>query len=140
MRASSFPDWIKDHTLNSLCNLTTNSIYTQDGRHCFTEGMWDVNGTIDSTGITVDVLYENAGIRSGPRSILMGTPKNLLFANVAGRFTLPPSWSGKKVSISLYTAKGELVARKTFEKTGIDIKRDFRVSRGFSIIQVRDVQ
>jgi uncharacterized protein (DUF608 family) len=47
MRASNFPDWIKDHTLNSLCNLTSNSIYTKDGRHCFTEGMFDVNGTMD---------------------------------------------------------------------------------------------
>ena len=47
MRASNFPDWIKDHTLNSLCNLTTNSIYTKDGRHCYTEGEWNTNGTSD---------------------------------------------------------------------------------------------
>jgi hypothetical protein len=47
MRASNFPDWIKDHTLNSLCNLTTNSIYTRDGRHCYTEGQWNTNGTMD---------------------------------------------------------------------------------------------
>jgi len=47
MRASNFPDWIKDHTLNSLCNLTTNSIYTKDGRHCYTEGEWNTNGTMD---------------------------------------------------------------------------------------------
>ncbi|MCX7727672.1 MAG: GH116 family glycosyl hydrolase, partial [Chitinispirillaceae bacterium] len=47
MRGSNFPEWLKDQTLNSLCNLTTNSIYTKDGRHCFTEGMWDVNGTLD---------------------------------------------------------------------------------------------
>lgn len=47
MRASNFPDWIKDQTLNSLCNITTNGIYTKDGRHCFTEGMWTTNGTMD---------------------------------------------------------------------------------------------
>jgi hypothetical protein len=47
MRASNFPDWIKDQTLNSLCNLTTNSIYTKDGRHCYTEGEWNTNGTSD---------------------------------------------------------------------------------------------
>jgi hypothetical protein len=47
MRASNIPDWIKDHTLNSLCNLTNNSIYTKDGRHCYTEGQWNINGTMD---------------------------------------------------------------------------------------------
>jgi uncharacterized protein (DUF608 family) len=47
MRGSNFPAWIIDHTLNSLCNLTSNSIYTQDERHCFTEGMFAVNGTMD---------------------------------------------------------------------------------------------
>ncbi|MBN1307887.1 MAG: hypothetical protein JXA18_08225, partial [Chitinispirillaceae bacterium] len=47
MRASDMPAWVVDHTLNSLCNLTTNSIYTRDGRHCYTEGMWSTNGTMD---------------------------------------------------------------------------------------------
>lgn len=47
MRASNFPDWIKNHTLNSLCNLTTNSIYAKDGRYCHTEGEWNINGTMD---------------------------------------------------------------------------------------------
>jgi hypothetical protein len=47
MRGSNIPDWIKDQTLNSLCNLTTNTIYTKDGRHCFTEGEWNTNGTMD---------------------------------------------------------------------------------------------
>jgi hypothetical protein len=47
MRASSVPDWIKDHTMNSLCNLVTNTIYTKDGRHCYTEGEWNTNGTMD---------------------------------------------------------------------------------------------
>jgi regulation of enolase protein 1 (concanavalin A-like superfamily) len=47
MRASNFPDWIKNHTLNSLCNLTTNSVYAKDGRYCHTEGEWNINGTMD---------------------------------------------------------------------------------------------
>lgn len=47
MRASSLPDWIKDQTLNSLCNITSNTIFTKDGRHCFTEGQWNTNGTMD---------------------------------------------------------------------------------------------
>lgn len=47
MRGSNFPDWIKNHTLNSLCNLTNNSIYTKDGRYCHTEGEWNINGTMD---------------------------------------------------------------------------------------------
>jgi hypothetical protein len=47
MRASSIPYWIKDQTLNSLCNLTSNSIYTKDGRLCYTEGEWNTNGTMD---------------------------------------------------------------------------------------------
>lgn len=47
MRGSSLPAWIKDQTLNSLCNLTSNTIYTKDGRHCYTEGQWNTNGTMD---------------------------------------------------------------------------------------------
>jgi uncharacterized protein (DUF608 family)/regulation of enolase protein 1 (concanavalin A-like superfamily) len=47
MRASNFPDWIKNHTLNSLCNLTNNSVYAKDGRYCHTEGEWNINGTMD---------------------------------------------------------------------------------------------
>jgi uncharacterized protein (DUF608 family) len=47
MRGSNIPEWIKDQTLNSLCNLTSNSIYTKDGRHCYTEGQWNTNGTMD---------------------------------------------------------------------------------------------
>jgi len=47
MRGSSIPEWIKDQTLNSLCNLTTNAMYTKDGRLGFTEGQWNTNGTMD---------------------------------------------------------------------------------------------
>ncbi|MBN1575652.1 MAG: hypothetical protein JW913_03820 [Chitinispirillaceae bacterium] len=99
----------------------------------------DYSGTIDSNGIIVDVIFAGEGIRSGGRSPLKGTPMNVLFANVSGRFALPSPWSGKKVSVALYSAKGELIARKTFEKTDIDIRKDFRVSQGFAIIKVRPV-
>jgi hypothetical protein len=47
MRASNLPGWLIDQTLNSLCNLTNNSIYTKDRRYCHTEGQWGINGTMD---------------------------------------------------------------------------------------------
>lgn len=47
VRGSNFPDWLKNQALNSLCNLTNNSIYTKDGRYCHTEGEWNINGTMD---------------------------------------------------------------------------------------------
>jgi uncharacterized protein (DUF608 family) len=47
MRASNYPKWLKNQTLNSLCNLSNNSIYTQDGRYLHTEGQWSCNGTMD---------------------------------------------------------------------------------------------
>ncbi|MGB7569347.1 MAG: GH116 family glycosyl-hydrolase [Chitinivibrionales bacterium] len=47
MRASNFPDWIKNQALVTLANLTNNSMYRQDGRYAHTEGMWATNGTMD---------------------------------------------------------------------------------------------
>jgi uncharacterized protein (DUF608 family) len=47
MRASNFPDWIKNQALVSLCNLTNNSMYRKDGRYAHTEGEWSTNGTND---------------------------------------------------------------------------------------------
>ena len=47
MRSSNMPSWLTNQTQNSLCNLTNNSLYTKDGRHCYTEGQWDCNGTMD---------------------------------------------------------------------------------------------
>jgi len=47
MRASNFPDWIKNQTLVTLANLTNNSMYRQDGRYAHTEGEWATNGTMD---------------------------------------------------------------------------------------------
>jgi hypothetical protein len=47
MRAGTLPSWLKNETLNTLVNLTNNSIYTQDGRYCHTEGEWNINGTMD---------------------------------------------------------------------------------------------
>jgi uncharacterized protein (DUF608 family) len=47
MRASNFPDWIKNQALVTLANLTNNSMYRQDGRYAHTEGEWSTNGTMD---------------------------------------------------------------------------------------------
>ncbi|MEO7493356.1 MAG: carbohydrate-binding protein [Massilia sp.] len=47
MRASNLPDWLKNQTLNTLANLSTNSIYKKDGRVAFAEGQWTCFGTMD---------------------------------------------------------------------------------------------
>ena len=47
MRASNLPDWLKNQTLVTLCNLTNNSMYRKDGRYAHTEGQWATNGTND---------------------------------------------------------------------------------------------
>jgi len=46
-RASNLPDWLKNQTLNTLANLTTNSMYKKDGRVAFAEGQWTCFGTMD---------------------------------------------------------------------------------------------
>jgi hypothetical protein len=47
MRASNQPDWLKNQTLNTLVNLSTNSMYKKDGRVAFAEGQWTCFGTMD---------------------------------------------------------------------------------------------
>lgn len=47
MRASNLPDWLKNQTLNTLVNLSTNSMYKKDGRVAFAEGQWTCFGTMD---------------------------------------------------------------------------------------------
>jgi hypothetical protein len=47
MRASNLPDWLKNQTLNTLANLSTNSMYKRDGRVAFAEGQWTCFGTMD---------------------------------------------------------------------------------------------
>lgn len=46
-RESNIPDWYKNQTLNTLANLTTNSMYKKDGRIAFAEGQWTCFGTMD---------------------------------------------------------------------------------------------
>ncbi|MGA3172180.1 MAG: carbohydrate-binding protein [Chthoniobacteraceae bacterium] len=47
MRASNLPEWLKNQTMNSLCNLSNNWIYTKDGRMASAEGSWPCVGTMD---------------------------------------------------------------------------------------------
>jgi hypothetical protein len=47
MRSSNLPDWLVTHTLNTLVNLTNNSLYKKDGRVAFAEGEWTCFGTMD---------------------------------------------------------------------------------------------
>jgi len=47
MRASNLPDWLKNQRLNTLVNLSTNSMYKKDGRVAFAEGQWTCFGTMD---------------------------------------------------------------------------------------------
>ncbi|MEO6521342.1 MAG: carbohydrate-binding protein [Mucilaginibacter sp.] len=46
-RASNLPSWLKNQTLNTLANLSTNSMYKKDGRVGFAEGQWTCFGTMD---------------------------------------------------------------------------------------------
>ncbi len=47
MRNSNLPDWLKNQTLNTLVNLSNNSMYKKDGRVAFAEGEWTCFGTMD---------------------------------------------------------------------------------------------
>lgn len=47
MRASDIPDWFVNQCLNSLINISNNSIYKKDGRTAFAEGEWTCFGTMD---------------------------------------------------------------------------------------------
>lgn len=47
MRSSNLPDWLKNQTLNTLVNVTNNSMYKRDGRVAFAEGEWTCFGTMD---------------------------------------------------------------------------------------------
>lgn len=47
MQSSNLPNWLKNQTLNTLANLTTNSMYKKDGRVAFAEGQWTCFGTMD---------------------------------------------------------------------------------------------
>lgn len=47
MRASNLPEWLKNQTMNSLCNLSNNWVYTKDGRMACNEGQWEHLGTMD---------------------------------------------------------------------------------------------
>ena len=47
MRASNLPDWLKNQTMNTLCNLSNNWVYTKDGRMACAEGQWPFMGTMD---------------------------------------------------------------------------------------------
>lgn len=46
-RASNLPAWLKNQTLNTLANLSTNSMYKKNGRVGFAEGQWTCFGTMD---------------------------------------------------------------------------------------------
>jgi len=47
LRGSNLPSWLKNQTLNTLVNLSTNSMYKKDGRVAFAEGQWTCFGTMD---------------------------------------------------------------------------------------------
>ncbi|WP_081750186.1 carbohydrate-binding protein [Paenibacillus massiliensis] len=47
MRQSNLPSWLTNQTLNTLVNLTNNSMYKKDGRVAFAEGEWTCFGTMD---------------------------------------------------------------------------------------------
>lgn len=47
MRSSDVPQWYVNQCLNSLANISNNSIYKTDGRTAFAEGEWTCFGTMD---------------------------------------------------------------------------------------------
>ncbi|MEU2202596.1 discoidin domain-containing protein [Isoptericola sp. NPDC019482] len=47
MRGSNVPAWFVNQTVDSLANLTNNSMYKKDGRTAFAEGEWTTFGTSD---------------------------------------------------------------------------------------------
>jgi FKBP-type peptidyl-prolyl cis-trans isomerase len=85
----------------------------------------DYSGTIDSSGIVIDVSYGASGIRPLKQSNRGEAFKSLRIKSVSEVVMLPQAWSGKKVSVKLYNIQGRLVAGKVFEKTIIDIEKEF---------------
>ncbi|MFC7535338.1 discoidin domain-containing protein [Actinoplanes sp. GCM10030250] len=47
MRASNVPSWFVNQTVNSMANISNNSMYKTDGRTAFAEGEWTTFGTSD---------------------------------------------------------------------------------------------
>lgn len=47
MRRSNLPPWLLNQTLNTLANISNNSMYKKDGRVAFAEGEWTCFGTMD---------------------------------------------------------------------------------------------
>lgn len=47
MRGSNVPQWFVNQCLNSLVNISNNSMYKTDGRTAFAEGEWTCFGTMD---------------------------------------------------------------------------------------------
>lgn len=92
-------------------------------------------GTIDSSGIIIDVSYGASGVRPVRQSNRRETFKSLQFKSVSGAVMLPQAWSGKKVSVKLYNIQGRLVAGKVIEKTVIDIEKEFNVRNRFLFVK-----
>jgi hypothetical protein len=99
----------------------------------------DFSGTIDSSGIAVNVLYGNSGARNSIGQI-GNRPRASIFANVSGRVSLPQSFAGERVSISLFSLTGELIGRKVAQKADIDIRKEFKISNGFTIVQIMPIR
>lgn len=58
MRYSNLPVWLQNQTLNTLANLTNNSMYKKDGRVAFAEGQWTCFGTMDQMWHARSIISE----------------------------------------------------------------------------------
>lgn len=58
MRGSNVPSWFLNQTINSLVNVSNNSIYKKDGRTAFAEGEWTTFGTMDQMWHAREVMYD----------------------------------------------------------------------------------
>ncbi len=59
MRSSNVPAWMTNYLLNTLSNMTNNSVYAKDGRACMAEGEFNILGTIDEYWQARSVLGSN---------------------------------------------------------------------------------
>jgi hypothetical protein len=130
--------YLRDNSVGSSVKVTINGtekVVTRVGEGYTRKLKIDYSGSIDSSGLIIDVSYGATGIRSTNASIYDGVPKSIQCKSMSGKVVLPQAWSGKKISVKLYNVQGRLIAEKNIKKTVIDIEKDFKVLNGCLVVK-----
>jgi hypothetical protein len=135
--------YLRDNSIGSSVKVTINGIekvVTRVGEGYTRKLKVDYSGSIDSSGITIDVSYGPTGIRSAKTSVYDRVPKSVQFKSISGKVVLPQAWLGKNISVKLYNVQGRLIAEKIITKTHIDIEKDFKILNGFVVVKATSIE